>query len=386
MSVNSNLHSKSKRVYLDKFVTLPHLPSNPGTGPGFNKSISHISPNLDHTGIRTAFQEKVKRAVKPNGRLTYDYKLQAFSQIATPARTLARLDKKKVRSHCVRNALYEERLRGLEEKRTAFDKICERQLQQESTFLLPVSPSLDEPSLGCLSMSTGQTQSTSTRTHKKSTRKQKRARPKKIFSQQGIVDLLMDTSDMSICASSIASHVSSDSNGCQDGSASVLTGGGTTESGKVGRRILKSDKWDVEALRRVYGNELDDMIQEKEEQEQKQQAEGLGVYNPVQSEADSCEATDIVEMDTADETKEEMKDCIAEVKEANKEKDDMETNVECETETILEAKMDTPEEAKCDDETKEKLNVGAKEGMGEGKEEDYSDDEEYADDDYYCDE
>jgi hypothetical protein len=238
MSVNSNLHAKSKRVYLDKFVTLPHLPSTSGAGPGFNKKLEYISPDLDHTGIRTAFQEKVARPVKPNGRLTYDYKLNAFLQIATPARTLVKLERNKIRSHFEKNSTYEERLLSLDQKRRALGSTCERQLESEKDFLLPAESLEDSSMLSSKSQRSGQKRAMCT----------DKKRPKKIFNQRGIVDLLVETSDMSICSSSAASAAAALS---LDGESTLGTV--TSSSGGGGRA---AERWDAEALRRVYGDDL----------------------------------------------------------------------------------------------------------------------------------
>lgn len=242
----SNLHAQHKRVYLDKFSTLPHLPSYPGAGPGFNKRIEYISPNLDHTGIRTAFQEKIQRPVKPNGRLTYDYKLNANVRVAKPANTLIKLDKKKIRSHFEKNSTYEERLFHIEQRRMELGSMCEKQLEAEKGFLVPAEPSTVEESGGV-----GYTQ-------------KKKMRPKKIFNQRTIVDCLLETSDMSIC-SSIRLPVDD-----QFGYPLDVDGGGTLEtvsampsmvsqkSSNMSRRPINSEHWDTSALRKVYGSTLDD--------------------------------------------------------------------------------------------------------------------------------
>lgn len=284
---NSNLHGKSRRVYLDKFVTLPHLPANPGTGPGFNKKIDYMSPNLDHTGIRTAFQERVARPVKPNGRLTYDYRLNASTQVAIPSRTLAKLEMKKVRPHFEKNSTYEERLLLIEQKRLTLGSTCERQLEVEKDFLLSTEE-LEEES---------RASNSSSKMSKKSRRRGKKnwtgtVRPKKIFNQQGIVNCIIDTSDMSICSSALA--VLDDEGGQR---AHPLDGGNSydtlrsTSSWKSGNtRVGASARWHPEALKRVHGLEHEDEHEQgmeyREMGERERRSSNFAVSSSPEGEAD----------------------------------------------------------------------------------------------------
>ena len=248
---------------IDKFVTLPHLPFNSQTGLGFHKNVDYISPDLNHTGIRTAFQEKVARPVKPNGRLTYDYKVNAYTKVATPSRALAKLEKNKIRAHYVKNSTYEERLMSLDQKRSALGSACQRQLEQETQFLVPAE------SLEGSSVLSGQSKKSTNR------RKQKHIRPRKIVNQRSIVDLLIDTSEMSICSSAMVPVLTMEDDECthsasrfspeQDaGAESVCTLGSSntlrsTASGlqlKGGAVLSKTEHWDADALRKVYGDDL----------------------------------------------------------------------------------------------------------------------------------
>lgn len=237
---------QTRRVYLDKFVTLPHLPSSPGAGPGFNKRMDYLSPNLDHTGIRTAFQGRVERPVKPNGRLTPQYVQSASKRVAGPSRTLVRIDKKRIRSHFEKSAIYEERLLGLEQKRNALVKVCDQQVAFEKSFLPPES--IEGASV--VSSLSRQSKKSSQRGFSESTR------PRRIVNQDGLVKCLLDTSDISICSSEMLSLDQQNppkSSGESLGRNSIGMPGGTysLESKNAGR-------WSPEALSLAHGSEWEE--------------------------------------------------------------------------------------------------------------------------------
>lgn len=86
------------RIYLDKMVSLPHLPKSLGTsGIPFN-----VAPDLSHTGIQTKFNAPIDRVLMPNGGLHESYVSKTTEKTRNLSRTLLALQNKKpsyVRAH-----------------------------------------------------------------------------------------------------------------------------------------------------------------------------------------------------------------------------------------------------------------------------------------------
>lgn len=190
------------------------------------------------------FQEKVARPVKPNGRLTYDYRQNANAQIAMPSRTLIRMEKKKVRPSFEKNSTYEERLYNIDKKRIQLQSICSEHLESESDFLFtPESLSTD-------------TKSKMTNKSAKVNDFSTSSRPRNIINQSGIVDCLIETSDMSIC-SSVALPAEEElsyvgSTFTKETVGTLRSGFSISEKSTLSKSSHES-RWHPEALRRARG-------------------------------------------------------------------------------------------------------------------------------------
>ncbi len=79
----------NNKPYLDKVVTAPHVPRQPGQI-GFHTTKNF--PDLSHTGLRSKFEPQVPSATTADGRITDQYKRQAFLRNSAVERQLVKLN------------------------------------------------------------------------------------------------------------------------------------------------------------------------------------------------------------------------------------------------------------------------------------------------------
>ena len=93
---------KDSRLYLDKFMTLPHLPHSSSETPYEDLSTLpklQVIPSLAHTGIQTMFETYSEPSMMPNGSLNPAYVTDALDKSRAMARSMIKLKSMEPR-HC----------------------------------------------------------------------------------------------------------------------------------------------------------------------------------------------------------------------------------------------------------------------------------------------
>ena len=256
------ISSSGYEVYLDKFVSFPHLPINPGCKePPSRRKFHVIPPNLSHTGVATKFNPPVERAVYPSGTLTNQYLENAFWQGRKTARAVMKQELSKIRPANVKTVKMESQLLDVEERRQKHSNICDQQISSEFEILEPIKKAISP------TRTVGAKTTTTTISTKKS-KKLKTTKPlsplqntrqKKIYNRESLISCILDTTDMSVCSQDSLDNYEL----LQD--SSKIKGSDPHESlslssGSKGNRsrLINIEKWDHEALRLAYPEVEDD--------------------------------------------------------------------------------------------------------------------------------
>lgn len=224
--VNILTDNEDYKVYLDKFVSLPHLPIAADCTDK-NPRKTKVTPKMNHTGIRSKFEPRVKRPVYTSGDLTNEFIATAHVKGRATARAIMKAELALVRSKFEKSTYLEDRLLQLEERRHIHDEVCNQQLTEEKSFLR---------SMGSTEVS---------KSYKKKSKKASTpgsARPHRVFNEETLVRCILDTTDMSMC--------SAKSNRDDDGSMSTTS--------TMRRKKINTERWDAEALKLAHGVD-DDM-------------------------------------------------------------------------------------------------------------------------------
>lgn len=264
--------SGSYEVYLDKFVSFPHLPINPGCKePPSRRKYHVIPPNLSHTGIISKFNPPVERPVYPSGTLTNQYIENAFWQGRKTARAVMKHELSKIRPANEKSVTMESQILDAEERRIKHNNICEQQLSSEFENL----HSFSTTKIGKTNTNghnnthnNNSTKNTKKSSSSKKSKKMKTTKPlsplqntrqKKIYNRESLISCLLDTTDMSVCSQDSVSNFdllqdsSKFKSPDQDESLSLSSGSKLNRS-----RLINIEKWDHEALKLAYPEVEDD--------------------------------------------------------------------------------------------------------------------------------
>jgi hypothetical protein len=219
--------NKDYKVYLDKFVSLPHLPAADGCTDK-NPRPTRVAPKMSHTGIKTKFGPQAQRPVYSSGNLTNEYIANTYLKGRSTARAIMKAELALVRTQFEKSTYLEERLMELEERRHVHGEVCNQQLDEEKSFMKSMS-STDMSKSGKKKKNKLNLPGTAQRPHK-------------VFNEETLVRCILDTTEMSMC--------STKSNRDDDGSISTTS--------TMRRKKVNTAKWDEEALKLAHGDE-DDM-------------------------------------------------------------------------------------------------------------------------------
>lgn len=261
-------------VYLDKFVSFPHLPIHPDCKePPSRRKYHVIPPNISHTGVVTKFNPPVERAVYPSGTLTNQYIENAFWQGRKTARAVMKHELSKIRSANEKTVKMESQLLEVEERRQKYSSLCEKQVHSEIEELQPMTKIgfntfTSSPSPSTFNSEHLQQPQTNT-SKKKKTKKMKTTKPlsplqhtrqKKIYNRESLISCILDTTDMSVCSQDslhnydlLQDSSSKFKNSEPDESLSLSSGSKLNRS-----KLINIEKWDYEALRLAYPEVEDD--------------------------------------------------------------------------------------------------------------------------------
>jgi hypothetical protein len=237
------------QVYLDKFVSFPHLPIDPSCKePPSRRKYQVIPPNIAHTGITTKFNPPTERSVYPTGALTSEYIGNAFWQGRQTARAVMKNELAKIRPANEKSVKMESQLVEIEERRQKYQSLCEKQLESEFHIL-------------------NSTQKTQQKKKKKGQTTKpltplKKIRPKRIYNRESLISCILDTTDMSVCSQDSLTNFETleSSNRFQNQSQSQEKDDSLSQAtpGSLKSRLINTEKWDQEALRLAYPEVEDD--------------------------------------------------------------------------------------------------------------------------------
>lgn len=163
------------RIYLDKMMTLPHLPKNLRTS-GIPVNVADLS----HTGIQSKFNSPIERVLMPNGELHDSYVAKSTGKTRTLSRTLLALQNKKpsyVRSHG----------RMIDSMLMSMDETKQMQISIDSDILNRTSQ------LGLSKPSTQQSNSLSLVESKHAKSCGPKPRVKKVYDNKSLFEYLLDS-------------------------------------------------------------------------------------------------------------------------------------------------------------------------------------------------
>lgn len=249
-------NSSDYQVYLDKFVSFPHLPIDPGCKePPSRRKYHVLPPNIAHTGITTKFNRPAIRAVDPTGALTSQYIDTAFWHGRQTARAVMKSELAKIRPPNEKSVKMESQLVVIEERRQKYNSVCEKQLQSE---LEQISPSRKHKKHG--------KKHKSSHTTTKPLTPLKKTRQKRIYNRESLINCILDTTDMSVCSQDSLSNFDKleSTNRLSPVAATAKDETFSFSQGSPGggsmtlNRLINTEKWDHEALKLAYPEVEDD--------------------------------------------------------------------------------------------------------------------------------
>jgi hypothetical protein len=240
--------NRDYQVYLDKFVSFPHLPIDPGCKEPPSRRRYHVlPPNIAHTGITSKFNPPVERPVLPTGTLTNQYIENAFWQGRQTARAVMKNELAKIRPANEKSVKMESKLVEIEERRQKYSSLCEEQLENEFEFIN--------------TRQTKKTKKKQNRTTKPLT-PLKKTRQRKIYNRESLISCILDTTDMSVCSQdSLSNFENLESRNRLSPNKDFEDAMSLSQSspGSLNRtRLINTEKWDQEALRLAYPEVEDD--------------------------------------------------------------------------------------------------------------------------------
>jgi hypothetical protein len=234
------------QVYLDKFVSFPHLPVDPGCKEPPSRRRYHVlPPNIAHTGISSKFNPPTERPVLPTGTLTNQYLDNAFWRGRQTARAVMKNELAKIRPANEKSVKMESKLVEIEERRQKYTSLCEKQLENEIEFMDTTHQ-------------TKKTKKKQNRTTKPLT-PLKKTRQRKIYNRESLISCILDTTDMSVCSQdSLTNFENLESKNRLSPEKDFEDAMSMSQSSLNRTRLINTEKWDQEALRLAYPEVEDD--------------------------------------------------------------------------------------------------------------------------------
>ena len=234
-------------VYLDKFISLPHLPNYEGA----TATSLDVPPNLSHTGVRSVFEPQVTPSTMPTGSLTPQYLDRTLKTARQKSRDVIKLDKKQLMRSVHRRApMTEQLLVNAEEKRLQFESLVKKQFDTERLVLGFPDFDRDGDSVSTMkfdsldggsSLAEGSLTSKSRRL-KKIPSSLNQPRPKKIYNKTSLIQCIFDTTEFPICSTQ----------SLKESSLNSITGGSSILTRNTNRS--QASKWHPEAVHLAHGD------------------------------------------------------------------------------------------------------------------------------------
>eukprot|EP01041_Mallomonas_annulata_P006868 gene6868-13919_t len=120
------------KLYLDKFVTLPHLPLQ-----RINDDPYPILPNLQHTGIQTTFVPRVESSIMPNGSVNFNSISKSMNESRMATRSLIKLQTKQPPFRKTHRNILDKLLIEIDEKKLSRPRSLENSLLNNMSEMEP---------------------------------------------------------------------------------------------------------------------------------------------------------------------------------------------------------------------------------------------------------